>query len=91
MYHQTGNQSVEVNVYLYCSASLEIKIGSSTVNVTQNSDWPHKGDTDFSISSEDIAVTMRVRIPQWAPSWKVCLIPVRLTAGLTANLTRLSQ
>ncbi|KAL9618224.1 MAG: hypothetical protein Q9160_007058 [Pyrenula sp. 1 TL-2023] len=34
-YHQAGNKSVDVNVHLYCSASLETKTDGSVVSVTQ--------------------------------------------------------
>lgn len=85
VYYQTGKASVDVNFYMYGSASLEFKVGNSSVSVTQESDWPQGAKIDFSIFTGDIDVTLRLRIPQWASSWKIGSIIKAVTIYLTRS------
>lgn len=70
---QTGDKSADVNVYLYGSASIEFKVGNRNVSIVQESDWPRGDDINFSISSNDVDITLRLRVPLWASSWKVSI------------------
>lgn len=54
-------------VNLFMSNSSDIKLSAGKVNITQNTDYPWKGNINFSINPEkNTAFTLRIRIPGWA-------------------------
>lgn len=54
-------------VNLFMSNSSNIQLSAGKVNITQNTDYPWKGNVDFSINPEkNTAFTLRIRIPGWA-------------------------
>ena len=71
--HDVKDQSGVVNVHLYSSATLSLKVSSSTVNITQKTDWPWNGDVVFDILTDGppVGLELRLRIPGWVTSWKV--------------------
>ncbi|KAJ5809139.1 Six-hairpin glycosidase [Penicillium pulvis] len=78
--HTMKDQSAVVNVHLYSSATLSLKVSSSTMNITQRTDWPWNGDVDFDIHTDGppVGLELRLRIPGWATSWKVTPSPEKL-------------
>lgn len=72
------DQGAVVNVHLYSSATLSLKVSSSTVNITQKTDWPWNGDVDFDIHTDGppVGLELRLRIPGWAKSWRVTSAPM---------------
>lgn len=81
--HTVQGQNAIVNVHMYSAATLNLKVGSSVVQVTQKTDWPWSGDVDFDIRTEGspVGVQLRLRIPGWAKAWKVSFIKPRTQTG----------
>ncbi|KAF7185979.1 Non-reducing end beta-L-arabinofuranosidase [Pseudocercospora fuligena] len=61
-----SQQSAVVAAHLYISSSLKFSIGGQEVHITQNGGWPWNGDIDFVVETGSVAVTLKLRIPQWA-------------------------
>ncbi|KAJ5533636.1 Six-hairpin glycosidase [Penicillium frequentans] len=78
--HTIKDQTAVVNVHLYSSATLSLKVSSSTVNITQKTDWPWNGDVDFDVHTDGppVGLELQLRIPGWATSWKVTPSPDKL-------------
>ncbi|KAJ5563868.1 Six-hairpin glycosidase [Penicillium frequentans] len=78
--HTIKDQTAVVNVHLYSSATLSLKVSSSTVNITQKTDWPWNGDVDFDVHTDGppVGLELQLRIPGWAASWKVTPSPDKL-------------
>lgn len=68
----SGN--MEVDVHTYTTANVRWKIGEKEVELKQRTDLPIGcGRVNISIrGSENVEITMRLRIPGWVTSWKVC-------------------
>lgn len=63
---------VQVNVHLYSSAILKVQTEKGTIELEQKSNWPWEGDVEFSLKCpEDVATTIKLRIPEWAVDWEV--------------------
>lgn len=67
--NDTGN--VEINVYLYASATLAFKVGEGDeeAKLTQEAEYPHDGKVTFHLetsSTTTMNVTIKLRIPAWA-------------------------
>lgn len=87
--HTVQEQSAVVNVHMYSSATLNLKVGGSAVQITQKTDWPWNGDVDFDVHTEGapVDVQLRLRIPGWASSLEVSLSgPSSRSTELTALL-----
>ncbi|KAJ5768831.1 Six-hairpin glycosidase [Penicillium odoratum] len=71
--HTGKGQCAVVNVHMYSSATINLKVSSSTVAITQKTEWPWHGDVDFDIHTDGppIDLNLRLRIPGWATSWEV--------------------
>lgn len=68
----TELETLDINVHMYSSASLKIPIGSKSLELIQESNWPWDGLVAFKLSSStSISTTVRLRIPAWADSWEV--------------------
>jgi DUF1680 family protein len=66
-----------INVHQYTSATLSFAAGEETISLTQQSDWPWNGDVKFDVKSH-VPVCIRLRIPAWAPGFKVFITHTRL-------------
>lgn len=66
-----SSKSATVTVNLYISSTLEASVGGDKVRVSQQSEWPAKGDVAFAIEAKDAAFDMKLRIPQWAESHEI--------------------
>jgi DUF1680 family protein len=66
-------QTADIAVHLYSSATLTLPVAENkTIKLTQNSDWPWKGDIEFSLTApEEISTTISIRIPGWSSDWTV--------------------
>jgi DUF1680 family protein len=65
-------KAIEVDVHLYSSATLEIPLGDTTVELEQKSNWPWDGKIGFSLrNASEVATTVKLRIPGWAEDWEV--------------------
>lgn len=73
--HMVKEQMAVVNVHLYTSATLNLKISQSTIQLTQKTNWPWSGDVDFDMRTNGprVGLQLRLRIPGWATSWEVVL------------------
>ncbi|KAJ5370157.1 Six-hairpin glycosidase [Penicillium cataractarum] len=71
--HAISQQSAVVNVHMYTSATLSLKVSNSTLTVTQKTDWPWNGDVEFETRTEGppVDLELRLRIPGWATSWEI--------------------
>ena len=71
-YHgRSKEQSAEIVVHLYIPSTLEFDVGEHSVKIVQESDWPWSGDIKFTLSTTLPKVNLKLRIPGWAPSYKV--------------------
>jgi uncharacterized protein len=75
--YKVGEQkTVEIAVHMFGSATLSLP---ETVELTQTSDWPWKGDIQFSLTAADhISVSIAIRIPAWASDWSVSEITIAI-------------
>ncbi|KAF2837380.1 glycoside hydrolase family 127 protein [Patellaria atrata CBS 101060] len=65
-------RSATLNCHLYGSTKLRLPFGEHSITVSQNSAWPWEGLVNFKIETPDnVSLTMRLRIPRWARSWKI--------------------
>ena len=68
----TSPNSVDVNVHLYASATLDYTLedggnSSKSIRLKQSTDYPWESDIKFSLTPDaDIQTTIRLRIPAWA-------------------------
>lgn len=69
--YQTGISKAQVTVNLYVASQLSFKVGTEDVQVKQSSDWPWDSDIIFELSETAAQVELHLRIPQWAPEYKV--------------------
>src|SRR6266498_2317060 len=71
-HQETGPKSADINIHLYTSAALKFPVGGKEVQLTQKTDWPWNADVDFEITrNNEVDMTVRLRIPQWAEEFKV--------------------
>ncbi|KAI5282257.1 hypothetical protein KEM54_002867, partial [Ascosphaera aggregata] len=69
---KTGSKTLEFNVHLYSSASIDVEVNGAPVRLKQESNWPWKGDISFELSgASDVETTVRLRIPAWAEKYEV--------------------
>jgi DUF1680 family protein len=90
--HYTSQQSAVVNVHMYTSATLNLKVSDSKVTITQKSGWPWNGDVEFEthIDGPPVDLELRLRIPGWATSWEVSRAhSLSLSPGTNQNWIRL--
>lgn len=64
-------KSVEVNVHLFLSSTVQIPLGEEEIKLSQSTDWPWSGDVRFDISGAVEKMKLSIRIPAWAESFKV--------------------
>ena len=68
----TKEESAEIVVNLYVPSKIAFDVGKHSVNLVQESDWPWKGDIKFTLQTTLPKVSVKLRIPGWAKSYKVC-------------------
>lgn len=62
----------EIIVHLYIASTYTLKTTDRDVTVTQESDFPWKGDIKFTVrGSPEDGLGMKLRIPAYAATWKV--------------------
>jgi len=72
--HSQFEEQQQINVHLYVPSEYEFKLGGRQGVLSQKSDWPWSGQVEFELKGEALQVGVALRIPQWARSWKVCLL-----------------
>ncbi len=65
-------QSAQINVHLYISSQYEFQVDGVPAILTQKGDWPWGGKVEFELQTTSSKVSLALRIPGWAKSWKVC-------------------
>ena len=74
---QTHLKSVDISTHLYTSATLSSEVDGKQIQLTQQTDWPWSGDIHFEVAgAEEVEMTVRLRIPQWAESFEVKLLSI---------------
>ncbi|KAK3679576.1 hypothetical protein LTR37_021402 [Vermiconidia calcicola] len=64
--------SSEITVHLYVPSTLNFQVGSDTVELIQESEWPWgNGDIKFTLKTALLKVALKLRIPGWANSYKL--------------------
>jgi DUF1680 family protein len=79
-YEETSNQTVEITVHMYASGTILYQMHeNSVIKLDLKTQYPWDGVMRFTLSSpEQASAKLRLRIPSWAPSFKVCeLTPPR--------------
>ncbi|KAK5698336.1 hypothetical protein LTR17_023743 [Elasticomyces elasticus] len=66
---EAGTTKQELAVNLYISSTLTFIAGGKEMQVTQESDWPWKGDIKFSVQGSAESLDLKLRIPGWALSY----------------------
>ena len=67
-----SNNSVHANIHILSSATLNIPIANTVVQLEEKSNWPWDGKIDFVLRNDsNIATTIKLRIPGWAADWQV--------------------
>jgi DUF1680 family protein len=67
----TNDTLTELVVSLYLSSTYTLKTTNSEITVTQQSDYPWKGDIKFTVKGSPQGLILKLRIPAWATDWKV--------------------
>ena len=67
----TDDTLTELVVHLYVSSTYTLKTTDSEITVTQESDYPWSGDIKFTVKGSPLGLSLKLRIPAWAKSWKV--------------------
>jgi DUF1680 family protein len=67
----TNDTLTELVVHLYVSSTYTLKTTNSEITVTQESDYPWKGDIKFTVKGSPQGLVLKLRIPAWATDWKV--------------------
>jgi len=60
-----------IAVHLYSSSTLGFTAADHPSTLTQSTDWPWSGDVEFKLDTSCKAVSISLRIPQWASDWSV--------------------
>ena len=68
---QPLDRSAEVVINLYISSTLRFYVGDELVEIEQKSDWPLNGKIQVSVTAKASKVLLKMRIPGWAPNFKV--------------------
>jgi DUF1680 family protein len=63
--------SAQINVHLFVSSTLSFAIDDSTVQLTQETNWPWSGDISFKLQTSSKKINLNIRIPGWAQGWTV--------------------
>ncbi|KAH7360655.1 hypothetical protein BKA65DRAFT_493710 [Rhexocercosporidium sp. MPI-PUGE-AT-0058] len=64
--------SVQINVHMFSSATLNIPVDGSVLEFEQKSNWPWEGKINFTLRKTfDVSATIKLRIPNWAETWEV--------------------
>ena len=82
---KSEDQSAEIVVHLYISSSLKFDVGGESIELVQESDWPWNPDIKFTLKTTVPKINIKLRIPGWARSFKVCLLEFQLITTLTLN------
>lgn len=78
------DSQADVAVHLYVPSTLRLTVDGKPVEIVQESDWPWKGDVSFTLKGvESSRLTMRLRIPGWATTFKVSTQVPQIIHGLT--------
>ena len=70
-YPNEKESSAQINVHLFMANQLRFAVGGQYVEIEQKTDWPWNGDVTFNLRTDLKHVSMRLRIPFWARSWRV--------------------
>lgn len=68
---EVADGRLEVAVHLYVSGSITLGVAGQEVKVSQESDWPWKGEIGFEVRDPTKSLGLKLRIPRWAPSFSV--------------------
>jgi uncharacterized protein len=71
--HSFGaDKDLKVAVHMYGSATINIPTPAAEIILRQKSEWPWSGEVEFDLNApKDAAISIALRIPSWAKSWKV--------------------
>lgn len=64
-----GQPCVIVN--LYVASTLDFTENGDAVRISQSGDWPWNDRIHFAVENSSNNLTMKLRIPQWAPSFEI--------------------
>lgn len=88
-----GNGSIPtwINVHLFIGSKLKFHVDGEPVQLKQTTNWPWDGDVKVELDTYLKTVSIRVRIPGWAQSWKVSSFISLLTYFFNSARSRLSR
>ncbi|OAP56874.1 hypothetical protein AYL99_08986 [Fonsecaea erecta] len=72
---QEGKRSSQVNVHLYIPSTFQFQAGDEPAILTQKTNWPWSGKVEFELQTKSSQISLALRIPAWATSWKVVPSP----------------
>jgi DUF1680 family protein len=61
----------ELVVHLYVASTYTLKTADRQITVTQEGDFPWKGDIKFTVEGSSKGLGLKLRIPAYATAWKV--------------------
>lgn len=73
--HSSKNETAEIIVHLYIPSTLSFDVNGSRIELSQDSDWPWRGDIEFKLTTGTTDATIKLRIPGWAATYEVNLRP----------------
>ena len=68
---EADTESTTIIVHLYIPSTLEFSVAGEPVQLKQDSNWPWDGRIDFALKSALRNVTVKLRIPGWARSFRL--------------------
>lgn len=60
-----------VTVNLYIPSTLEYQTNGENVRISQQGNWPWEERVHFAVETSSEDLSMKLRIPQWAPSFEI--------------------
>lgn len=70
-----SEEQQQLNVHLYIPSETRFRSGEHDVVLSQKSNWPWSGQVEFELQGQLSQVSVALRIPAWAKSWKVTPSP----------------
>ena len=61
----------QINVHLFVPSTYQFQVDGQDATLTQKSNWPWEGKVAFELRTKSSQVSLALRIPGWAKSWKV--------------------
>ena len=61
----------QINVHLFVPSTYQFQADGQDATLTQKSNWPWEGKVGFELKTKSLGVSLALRIPEWATSWKV--------------------